>query len=234
MRNEWLGQFPSTKDGDARRRGANLCLSIALREKDALGVCFSENSDLLSQWRGYADDGSGFSITFDRAELAKFAEGHTGNKIGLSKVTYGRIEFEGFNDVIRKLHETFSDDSRKYAEANGYGSLKLDFGKHGEKHQKYAEAARALFTVKNPAFSEEQEWRLFSFGSLDSMNGVKIRSTGKSLSPYIPITIPKKAVLRVTVGPTNHTREYILKHALEVNGFDSVRVTTSKATYLNK
>ena len=29
-----------------------------------LGICFSEKRDLLSQWRGYADDGSGVCIGF--------------------------------------------------------------------------------------------------------------------------------------------------------------------------
>ncbi|WP_193073463.1 DUF2971 domain-containing protein [Pseudomonas sp. FME51] len=31
---------------------------------DGFGFCFSEAGDLLSQWRGYADNGAGFSIGF--------------------------------------------------------------------------------------------------------------------------------------------------------------------------
>lgn len=33
------------------------------------GFCLSQNPDQLSQWRGYADDGSGFSIGFSRKYL---------------------------------------------------------------------------------------------------------------------------------------------------------------------
>lgn len=33
---------------------------------DGLGFCLSEKPDLLSQWRGYADDGQGLSIGFNK------------------------------------------------------------------------------------------------------------------------------------------------------------------------
>lgn len=33
---------------------------------DGLGFCFSEDGDLLSQWRGYASDATGIAIGFSR------------------------------------------------------------------------------------------------------------------------------------------------------------------------
>ena len=36
-----------------------------------LGFCMSQDGDLLSQWRGYADNGRGFSIGFSESYLSK-------------------------------------------------------------------------------------------------------------------------------------------------------------------
>jgi hypothetical protein len=40
----------------------------------ARGFCLSEESDLLSQWRGYANDGAGISIGFSNEYLEKLTE----------------------------------------------------------------------------------------------------------------------------------------------------------------
>jgi len=48
--------------------------------RNLFGVSFSTNGDLLSQWRGYANQGSGFAIGFDTrkfdSNLLKLAYGH--------------------------------------------------------------------------------------------------------------------------------------------------------------
>ena len=41
---------------------------------EGLGFCLSEEGDLLSQWRGYASDGTGVSIGFSRQYLEWLAE----------------------------------------------------------------------------------------------------------------------------------------------------------------
>ncbi|MCU0821066.1 MAG: hypothetical protein MUC95_01155, partial [Spirochaetes bacterium] len=63
----------------------------------------------------------------------------------------------------KKLAEAFLEDARKYSEHDGLGSLHIDFGKDGSKHAVYEDAARSLYTVKNGAFKEEKEWRIFMF-----------------------------------------------------------------------
>ena len=56
--------------------GVGSYLSTAKKDLDevvhqkSLVICFSKAEDLLSQWRGYANDGRGFSIGFD-LELLK-------------------------------------------------------------------------------------------------------------------------------------------------------------------
>lgn len=232
MRDHWLSLFRSERSPNSvlAQRGAALCMDIASDECFALGVCFSEERDLLSQWRGYADNGAGYSITFDKEALLTAANDHP-NWLELTKIAYGGQDYEEVNAVVRLLHAAFGEDARQYNESDGVGSLSLDFGPSGAKHQTFDEAARALFRVKNGAFREEKEWRLFTYGRLTSLDGVKIRKTGKALSPYIPITLPAEAVSFVTLGPTNQTPQRVLRFALDQNGFSDVGIRTSIASY---
>lgn len=233
MRDYWLSLFRSgvSEGKELERRGAALCMDIASRDCMALGVCFSEEQDLLSQWRGYAADGAGFAITFFREGLEHVAREHPESKLKLTKIAYGNQDWDEINTIVRVLADAFGQDAKLYREASGTGSLALDFGPNGEKHAKYEQAARSLFTVKNGAFREEKEWRLFTFGNLSSIGGVKLRGTGKALSPYIPITIPQDAVSHVTLGPTNQTPQHVLEFALKHNGLSRVSVSTSTASY---
>ena len=49
--------------------------------------------DLLSQWRGYADDGKGFSVGFDRVALEKYKE----DSFNLLTVHSGFIDYSESN-----------------------------------------------------------------------------------------------------------------------------------------
>jgi hypothetical protein len=233
MRDYWLDLFLTSHSQKKRleRRGAALCIDSASHNRLALGICFSEERDLLSQWRGYAADGAGFSITFYREALEHIAKDHPESKLGLTKIAYGYQDYDEINSIVRVLHDAFGEDARLYTESSGTGHLPLDFGPNGEKHAKYENAARSLFTVKNGAFREEKEWRLFTYGNLSSIGGVKLRGTGTALSPYIPITIPQEAISQVTLGPTNQTPRHVLEFALEHNGLSMVSINTSTASY---
>ncbi|MDE4174033.1 DUF2971 domain-containing protein [Phaeobacter sp. PT47_59] len=233
MRDYWLNLFLQERSETKRleRRGAALCIDTASHDCLALGVCFSEERDLLSQWRGYAADGAGFSITFYREALEHIPKDHPDSNLELTKIAYGDQDHNEIHAIVRLLHDAFGEDAKLYSESRGSGNLTLDFGPNGEKHAKYEKAARSLFTVKNGAFREEKEWRLFTYGNLSSIGGVKLRGTGKAVSPYIPITIPEEAVSQVTLGPTNQTPRHVLEFALKHNGFSRVSVRASHASY---
>ena len=126
------------------------------------------------------------------------------------------------------------EDAKKYKEGDGVGSLSIDFGAKGEKRSIYQDAARSLYTVKNGAFKEEKEWRLFAFEHLNKISGVKYRVNKEALSPYLPLTVPTEAIVGITIGPTNATPEHVVKAALVQNGFDRVWIRTSSASYRNK
>lgn len=60
-------------------------------------ACFSKNDDMLSQWRGYADDGRGVAIgfNFSALNLVKISPNYYGQR-GYSDIIYNRSEHEKF------------------------------------------------------------------------------------------------------------------------------------------
>ncbi|MEF3048752.1 DUF2971 domain-containing protein [Pseudotabrizicola sp. L79] len=112
MRHYWLDLFK--REQRLERQGAALCMDTASHDRLALGVCFSEERDLLSQWRGYAADGAGFSITFYREALEAVANEHPASKLQLTKIAYGYQDFEEINAIVRVLHDAFGEDARLY------------------------------------------------------------------------------------------------------------------------
>lgn len=236
MRSHWLNRLPDTTPQDKLiKKGLATCLNVAWHEKEALGVCFSEERDLLSQWRGYANDGAGFSITFDRAILEKIPrKTDLVTSLSFSKISYGFEDNTEIAPVVKQLADAFMADAKKYTEGNGFGSLSIDFGPNGEKHSIFIDAAKSLFTVKNGAFKEEKEWRLFAFENLNTIKGIQYRVSREALSPYLPLSIPTEAIVGITLGPTNTTTEHVVKAALTQNGLERVWVRTSNASYRNK
>lgn len=231
MRKRWLDRFIQAKNTPEQRqlrRGADRCIDMACLNRMALGVCFSEERDLLSQWRGYAEDGRGYAITFHRERLEEVAKENSSNGLELTKIAYGGKDIDEINSIARTLGETFMADAERYEAANGVGYISVDWD---AARIPYEKAARSLFTVKNGAFHEEKEWRLFTYGTLSSFEGVKLRGTGNALSPYLPVAIPTDSVARVTLGPVNKTPEHVLEFALESNGFNDVYVSQSRASY---
>lgn len=79
-------------DADALRR-LRESLSFTERTLDGLGFCLSEDGDLLSQWRGYADDGRGVAIGFSRSYLEWLAKSSRGAYFAPQRLELFRIEF---------------------------------------------------------------------------------------------------------------------------------------------
>lgn len=151
-------------------------LEFTERFFDGLGFCLSEQADLLSQWRGYADDGRGVSIGFDLGYLKELAKASsTSNPPGFAihRVEYEpdrqealiRPTYEELRSLIatgafrkkglRSLLDTRTQEQiveEDLAISQAHKSLIL----------KLLELLPMLFALKTPAFREEAEWRLVS------------------------------------------------------------------------
>jgi Protein of unknown function (DUF2971). len=105
--------------------------------------CFSSQSDLLSQWRGYASDGAGVAIGFSSAPFMKES------KAVLKKVEYSGGKQKIFVDeLICELFDDgmpFNPNEEEQRERILECTMRLAF-----------EAA----TFKDESFSEESEYRL--------------------------------------------------------------------------
>ena len=92
--NETLSELISTYSQDAINKVAN---TYNISKFSPYICCFSEDGDLLSQWRGYASDGHGFAIGFDsklfplRKEMPKMANWGDKNKEKLYLPKIARI-----------------------------------------------------------------------------------------------------------------------------------------------
>ena len=65
-----------------------LLKGIGLFEKtfDGLGFCLSEKCDLLSQWRGYAEDGTGVAIGFSVEYLKWLSSANPAYTLGVRRI----------------------------------------------------------------------------------------------------------------------------------------------------
>ncbi len=190
----------------------------------ALGFCLSKQDDMLSQWRGYADDGNGVSIGFSTKYLnLKDAEGNVPGYT-LQKVYYKEIEqsrlLPPFVDSIRQLNREMESIS-----------IEQLLDKTIEELSAYL---IARFKIKNRAFREEKEWRLISPYITNTKSGpecVELRTLRDRLIPYRSYTIEKNYIREIVLGPKNTTRKKDLKNYLQFQGFSKIDVRRSEASY---
>lgn len=152
-------------------------------------LSLTENPNQLSQWRGYADNGSGYSIGFYTDSLPFRAR--------LRRCVYGEDEF-----CAQVQHRFFDEIEQHIA-----GLIDLpDAPIHVRRRQAMASLEshlRSLATSYKPkAFDEESEWRtvLFDYPELVRPN---FRAGPRGLIPYLDVP------LRTTETPTPLSKVYV-------------------------
>jgi hypothetical protein len=205
---------------------------------DCLGLCMSVDGDRLSQWRGYADDGRGVSIGFNQQFLRTLAA--TNGPASLQQVAY---DLDAQKQRVREIFPHI----KKLAELGGLspprqGLLMVDaeFSERLADHKRYyrqifdiiAGLQPIWFSFKNPAFREEQEWRLTV--SVLPIDHTDYRAANGRLIPYQELQlddydIPPIDFIRL--GPKHPTPPRIVTSFLIANGYEDVPVLPSDASY---
>ena len=174
---------------------------------------------MLSQWRGYANDGKGVSIGFKSAAMKKFLREQS---IGiLYPVTYADS-----SDVLgERLKQTLAS------------TLRSD----GKPSDGYLQSlAKERWAVKSKAFCEEKEYRLLLTPDLEAAEvgfvcGTralrKFRATETEIRNYYELPIPADFIENVVLGPKNASNLDVVKQMLTSSGFENVSVTCSNASY---
>jgi hypothetical protein len=229
--NHWLdGLGRSSPQWRTKRRLAESLVFSVLRRNFALGVCFSEEPDLLSQWRGYTANGAGFSISFHRKKLEELASLATiGSKISLTKIAYGVQDHEKISSIESNLFAAFDEDASNGVESDD-GYIASNCSYTPTKHTLQKDAVASLFTIKNGSFREEKEWRLHLFDRVEDIKDTTFRESGNLLSPYVALEFPVGAIAGVTIGPTNPTPRNVVEKLLEVNNVKG-SVSRSKSSF---
>ena len=208
-----------------------------------LFFCLSEKGDLLSQWRGYADDGSGISIGFNRNFLCKLNDLNT--QTPPNKREYFQFEKVDYN-------EDLAVEFIKSKTGIGFFSL-YDNEEEQTNCIKHALAKVALAAPfhKTAAFIEECEWRivvtymLWSFEKPDFspynnndfvFSNIEYTASKNKLVPHLEIKFPsiKNAISEIVIGPKCDENIIDMKYFLVCMGvldnFDDNSITIKKST----
>lgn len=183
--------------------------------------CFSSDRDMLSQWRGYANQGTGFAVGFNTKKIQDIIETLSTQNKQIALFKLGKVIYDA------NLQEGLVRTELKY----------VTEGNHGDIQSRLSSLAPFY---KNPAFEEEKETRIVvsvkkDTSTLSQLKGVSIesRTASNSITTYLPIKFPIEAITHITLGPQNTTDIFQLETFLAMNGYDNdkIKIEHSVASY---
>ncbi len=215
-----------------------LHIEFIANHSGAYAACFSEEADLLSQWRGYAEDGRGIAIGVDLQQLGikkqyPWNSSIKEDSLGCEKIIYDE-------DVQERMINQFL---RSYV-----------LNESNKKANQMVMIAAGKWThfFKNPAFQEEKEWRIVyrdalykqifdrSLAELEHLGPVKFRSSGDIITGFHDYSFEntlqkqtKRPITEIVLGPKCKLEVNYLEYFLYSNGFDvkKIMIKKSRASY---
>jgi hypothetical protein len=245
LRNTFLQMLASGKAGEEEVEHIQEALDVAENFFEGLGFCLSAEPDLLSQWRGYANDGQGFSIGFSKEYLEKRskAKGEGEFTIFLSKVLYEPLEHEQALISLYKIVKNLIDSGKlKMPPVGGIRRFR-DYDKLRDVYIDSISSVlksiiggtyKTIYIMKGKAFSEEKEWRLFTLLLKEHADLSFFRSCENRLVPYKEVVLKDlqiPIINKVYIGPKNITPVWVIRKFLTQSGFNDVSIERAAATY---
>ena len=240
-------------DSFAHKKETLRQLEIAISLVSAVGFCLSEVEDVLSQWRGYADNAQGVAIGFDSSalEVAAKEESESGLILRLSPIAYkDTLLFEVMKPDLQPIIEHYTSgkmDPPRYS-----GTILTDAltdEERKQEQQRTKEASSELFhklwrignyayMVKAPFFDEEREWRLVALtpivnGTLD-LPDPEFASSPERLRPFRHFPLKGFApslIKEIVLGPRNQTPDEVVRLFLDRHGYEHVTIRRSQGSY---
>jgi hypothetical protein len=219
---------------------------------DGLALCLSRKGDLLSQWRGYANDGAGFSLGFSGTYLAALCrDSLIRGGLMLMPVVY---DLEAQKSELQPLFdrlELMIDEGAFAAPRHASLMIPEDDPDEEASNARIEERTRVasvslvslldkFFKFKSDAFSEEDEVRLVSYAMHNGKHAhpapspVSYREANGKIVPYREVELAdmgEPVIAEVVLGPKNPTPLTVVERFLEASGFPNVAVRYSNATY---
>ena len=177
-------------------------------------ACFTQNGNLLSQWRSYCDPGKGLSIGFNPDKLASTAQaqGFTVGKCIYDPKRQKEIAAEVLSVIELQAKLMFPDAAERGPFAPAFAAVEADL-------------LNIAVLFKDNAFREEDEWRVVSPVISDYVNSaINFREGRSLLTPYVNFNLPTSTkgtvdFEHVWLGPTPHRNaalvavtEYFSRH----------------------
>ena len=198
-------------------------------------TCFSYQNDLLSQWRGYADDGRGAAIGFDLDVLKEVVtvspEISKPSIVSLHKISYSEAEQR---EVVHQIVHELVDEIEKILQKE-------------EQCRESIEEKQESVYMKNPFFREESEIRLCEFSPKQFLMGREVElSLGARLYNYSYYVKESQLISYVdfdfsdcldqlikelVIGPKCLMSERDMEYYLTTLGLSNCRVKKSQGTY---
>lgn len=212
-------------------------------------TCFCENGNLLSQWRGYANLGGGYSLGIllnsDTAYYHQAKNFNESSYMILRKVEYNpNKQNQWISGYIKKL--IVAAESALSSFRRSPQGVPLTWASEAAL-QSVNILIELIISFKNPAFQEEAEWRLIKVKQADSKPELlHFREGNSGIVPYLQTHICKDQrkiefpISEIVIGPLSEPREtkafvelYVqnmgaLDHPIELN---ALGVTISSAGY---
>ena len=191
-------------------------------------TCFSEEGDLLSQWRAYAQDGEGIAVGFnpnDGRIPVIDAPPHTNAGVDMG-LTISQVQYMTDGASTMNLFEA---------------ALAADIG------SREFQAAQALiiqerWRTKNPAFKEEREWRAINLPmefdgdigggntAVSTVGSRRFREAGGRMVSYYQVPFRDDAVVEIVLGPQCRVQQAELAMLFRDRNLNPT-VRPSQATY---
>jgi len=203
---------------------------------DCLALCLSEESDLLSQWRGYADDGHGVAIGFSVDYLTALVrnEKPTDSQLYLGSVKY--LDQEHL-DIVRPLFKALKFEFHLAGGGPVGAAIAALSGGEGawvdRFNERHALMESTLFLLKANAFHEEKEWRLYTTLITEGDSTIEHHPRRNCLVPFasVPLVAEKNPIFSVCLGPKHQTPPLVVSEFLFSHGHANVSIRTSAASY---
>lgn len=175
-------------------------------------ACLCEDGDLLSQWRGYASPG-GYSIGFDAPALRACLTDET---YRIVPVIYDHSKDSAIASQLDDWIGQLGSPSWQADPTLSTASLHILL-------------SGCAMQLKNPAFREENEWRVADLQIIDPSSKILFREGGLGLVPFIEVPLDRNGippVKRIYVGPGSdfELRKQALQVLLTSNGYDVMTI----------
>ncbi|MEC6816983.1 DUF2971 domain-containing protein [Photobacterium toruni] len=214
---------------------------------DIYVASFSENADLLSQWRGYCPQGAGVSIGFDLDILNAYCESHG---YRLEKCIYNsKIQSSKIIDITNNCLDFFPQpsitrtdyDSLKSEDRVNFICDERERTTNGQAKEAAKKATNWLCEqvnecaplIKHSGFHEESEWRIIARNPVEN---IQYRVSKSHIVPFLVLPLIREypeIIKEIYIGPNpnSHRCEKSIKQLLKSEAIENVTIKISSIPF---